>query len=36
MITLTAEEFIAIGVAFTAVGVNLGTIIAVITRMKRT
>lgn len=32
MITLTIEEFIAIGVAFTAVGVSLGTIIAVITR----
>lgn len=32
MITLTIEEFIAIGVAFTAVGVNIGTIIAVITR----
>ena len=27
MITLTIEEFIAIGVAFTAVGVSLGTII---------
>ena len=32
MITLTIAEFIAIGVAFTAVGVSLGTIIAVITR----
>jgi len=32
MITLTIEEFIAITVAFTAVGVSLGTIIAVITR----
>jgi len=32
MITLTIEEFIAIGVVFTAVGVSLGTIIAIITR----
>ncbi len=32
MITLTIEEFIAIGVAFTAVGVSLGTVIAIISR----